>query len=156
MTDGIPSASRIRPNNPALSLFTDTEQAIFSANAIKASGTRIVGIGAGLAGGGENLRAVTGPIENQDYYLSSNAGFGDVLRSLAAGTCDNQLTISKQIQDPSGALISPTPADANGWTFANTISSGTRSLRRPPPGWSMAPMASQRPRWPLRPVPRRS
>jgi len=125
VTDGVPSASRIRSNNFNLSLFTDTEQAIFSANAIKAGGTRIVGIGAGLAGGEDNLRAISGPTENQDYYLSSTTDFGDTLRGLAAGTCDNQLTITKQIQDSSGALIDPVPADANGWTFANTISGGS-------------------------------
>ena len=50
---------------------------------------------------------------------------GTSSRQLATGACNNQLTITKQIQDPSGALISPTPADANGWTFANTISSGS-------------------------------
>ncbi len=44
---------------------------------------------------------------------------------LATGACNNQLTITKQSQNASGALITPTPADANGWTFTNTISSGT-------------------------------
>ena len=109
VTDGIPSASRIRPNNPALSLFTDTEQAIFSANASRPVGRGSWASAPGWPAASENLRAVTGPTENQDYYLSSNAGFGDVLRSLAAGTCDNQLTITKQIQDSSGALIDPIP-----------------------------------------------
>ncbi len=84
-----------------------------------------MGVGIGLNGGADNLRAVSGPTQNQDYFLSSNTGFGDILKQLATGACNNQLTITKQIQDPSGALISPTPADANGWTFANTISAGS-------------------------------
>ena len=125
LTDGAPTGSRIRTNNFAQSLFTDTEQGIFSANAIKAGGERIVGVGIGLNGGLDNLRAVSGPTLNQDYFNSSNSDFGTVLKALATGACNNQLTITKQIQDPSGALISPTPADANGWTFTNTISGGS-------------------------------
>jgi hypothetical protein len=101
------------------------EQGIFSANTIKNGGTKVVGVGIGIGNAGGNLRAVSGPIENQDYFLSSNTGFADILRELATGACNNQLTITKQIQDSSGALITPTPVDANGWTFANTISAGS-------------------------------
>ncbi len=133
LTDGAPTGSRIRitGNNFSQSLFTDTEQGIFSANGIKAGGTRVVGIGIGIgtgtppSGGTENLRAVSGPTQNQDFFLGDNANFGAILKALATGACNNQLTISKQIQDPSGALISPTPADANRWAFTNTISSGS-------------------------------
>ena len=131
LTDGAPTGSRIRTNNFAQSLFTDTEQGIFSANGIKAGGTRIVGVGIGIgtgtppSGGTENLRAVSGPTQNQDFFLGTNTNFGAILKALATGACNNQLTITKQIQDPSGALISPTPADANGWAFTNTISSGS-------------------------------
>ena len=88
-------------------------------------GDEDVGVGIGLNGGEDNLRAVSGPTVNQDYFLGSNTGFGDILKQLATGSCNNQLTITKQIQGPTGALISPTPADANGWTFANTISAGS-------------------------------
>ena len=125
LTDGAPTGSRIRTNNFGLSLFTDTEQGIFSANGIKSGGERIVGVGIGLNGGLDNLRAVSGPTLNQDFFNSSNSDFGTVLQMLATGACNSQLTITKQIQNSSGALISPTPADANGWTFTNTISSGT-------------------------------
>ena len=132
LTDGAPTGSRIRPapgNNFSQSLFTDTEQGIFSANGIKAGGTtRVLGVGIGIgtgtppSGGTDNLRAVSGPTQNQDYFLGTNNNFGAILKALATGDCNNQLTITKQIQNSSGALISPTPADANGWTFTNTIS----------------------------------
>ena len=128
LTDGAPTGSRIRPapgNNFANSLFTDTEQGIFSANGIKAGGERIVGVGIGLNGGTDNLRAVTGPTQDQDYFLSSSSDFGTILQQLAAGACNSQLTITKQIQNSSGVLQTPTPTDANGWVFTNTISSGT-------------------------------
>ena len=128
LTDGAPTGSRIRPapgNNFANSFFTDTEQGIFSANGIKAGGERIVGVGIGLNGGADNLRAVSGPTQDQDYFLSSSSDFGTILQQLAAGACNSQLTITKQIQNSSGVVINPTPADANGWVFTNTISSGT-------------------------------
>ena len=125
LTHGAPTGSRIRTNNFGVSLFTDTEQGIFSANGIKAGGERIVGVGIGLNGGLDNLRAVSGPTQNQDFFNSSTSDFGTVLQTLAAGACNSQLTITKQIQNVSGAPITPTPTDANGWTFANTISSGT-------------------------------
>ena len=125
LTDGAPTGSRIRTNNFAQSLFTDTEQGIFSANRLKAGGTRIVGVGIGLNGGLDNLRAVSGSTLNSDYFNSSNSDFGTVLKMLATGACNSQLTITKQIEDPSGALVTPTPADADGWNFTNTISNGT-------------------------------
>ena len=128
LTDGAPTGSRIRTGNFAVSLFTDTEQGIFSANGIKAGGERVVGLGIGVGtnvGGGDNLRAISGPFEGQDYFLSTDTDFGTILKQLATGACTNQLTISKQIQNASGALITPPPTDANGWTFTNTISSGT-------------------------------
>ncbi|TMC08651.1 MAG: VWA domain-containing protein [Chloroflexi bacterium] len=128
LTDGQPTASRIRPipPNPGnVTQFTDVEQGVFSANAIKAGGTRIVGVGIGLLGGAQNLRAVSGPTLGQDYFPSSDTAFGDVLQTLTAGECGDQLTITKQVEDPTGALVSPAPADANGWTFSNTISRGT-------------------------------
>jgi Bacterial Ig-like domain (group 3) len=125
LTDGAPTGSRIRTNDFGVSEFTDTEQGIFSANGIKAGGERIVAVGIGLNGGLDNLRAVSGPTLNQDYFNQSNSDFGTVLQMLATGACNNQLTITKQIESPSGALITPTPADADGWAFTNTISSGT-------------------------------
>ena len=124
LTDGAPTISRIGGNGSA-SRFTEVEQGIFSGNGIKAGGTRVVAVGIGLNGGGDNLRAVSGPTQNQDYFLSSNTDFTDILKQQATGACNNQLTITKQIQDSNGALISPTPADANGWNFSNTISAGS-------------------------------
>ena len=81
LTDGAPTGSRIRTNNFAQSLFTDTEQGIFSANAIKAGGDEDRRRRHRLCtGGADNLRAVSGPTQNQDYFLSSNSNFGDILK----------------------------------------------------------------------------
>lgn len=125
LTDGAPTTFGNGTVDGSNVKFQYVEQGIYSANAIKAAGTRIVGVGIGLDGGGNNLRAVTGATVNSDYYLASNTGFGAILTELATGSCKGSLTIQKQIQDYNGTLISPNPADANGWTFTNSISAGT-------------------------------
>ena len=124
LTDGNPTTYGNGSADGSNSEFAYVEQGAFSANAIKARGERIVGVGIGINGGEDNLRAVTGPTLNSDYYLASSSSFGDVLKQLATGNCNNTLQIQKQIQNPSGVL-QPNSADANGWDFTNTISSGT-------------------------------
>jgi fimbrial isopeptide formation D2 family protein len=130
ITDGAPTVWGPKGDGAGSSAyFQYVEQGIFSANAIKAKGTRIVGIGVGLgAGGGDgtsNLRAVSGPTQNSDYYAQSSSDFGNTLKQLASGSCTSQLTITKQLQDANGRLVTPTPEAANGIKFDNTISAGS-------------------------------
>jgi fimbrial isopeptide formation D2 family protein/uncharacterized repeat protein (TIGR01451 family) len=124
LTDGAPTTSGSSPGAGADSYFKYVEQGIFSANALKSRSTRVVGLGIGISGAEANLRAISGPSVNSDYYLASNENFDDVLKELATGSCNTQLTIQKQIQDPTGALL-PNSSLANGWAFANTTSAGT-------------------------------
>ncbi len=108
--------------------FQYVEHGIFSANAIKTKGTRLVGVGIGLdtaKGGAANLSAVTGPDSDKDYYQQSGNDFGATLKDLASGSCASQLNITKQLQDANGNLITPTPAGANGISFINYISAGS-------------------------------
>ncbi|WP_368491444.1 SpaA isopeptide-forming pilin-related protein [Bifidobacterium tibiigranuli] len=126
LTDGAPTVWG--PNGDgsgSSSYFQYAEQGIFSANAIKAKGTRMVAVGIGLDGGADNLRAVSGTVPNVDYYTQSSADFGNTLKQLASGSCASQLTITKQLQDANGTPITPTPTAANGITFTNTISAGS-------------------------------
>ncbi|RDV45172.1 hypothetical protein DOE76_07825 [Leifsonia sp. ku-ls] len=112
--------------------FTDVEAAIFSANTIKAAGTRVVsfGIGRGVSGitalnlaaisGTEAFDPAAGNVETADYFqIPDFAGAGDELRRLALANCSGALTVIKQIapatttgEDVTGAV----PAGA-GWTF---------------------------------------
>lgn len=124
LTDGAPTTSGSSPGAGAESYFKYAEQGIFSANALKSHSTRVVGLGIGISGAEANLRAISGQSVNSDYYLASNENFDDVLRELATGSCNSQLTIQKQVQDPTGALL-PNSALANDWAFANTTSVGT-------------------------------
>jgi hypothetical protein len=69
--------------------FREVENAIFSANALKAKGTRVivVGVGAGVAGAAENMKAISGPTRNQDFVQATINQLGRTLRMLAQKTC---------------------------------------------------------------------
>lgn len=124
LTDGAPTTYDSSGGAGGESYFKYVEEGIFSANALKSLGSRMVAVGIGINGSEANLRSISGPTQGSDYYLASTENFDDVLHELATGTCNTQLTIQKQIQDPSGADISDSVL-ANGWTFDNTISDGT-------------------------------
>jgi uncharacterized repeat protein (TIGR01451 family) len=121
LTDGAPSAYANGLGNGGLTFFQYVEQGIYSANALKAEGTTVISVGVGVSGAAQNLRAVSGPTLNSDYYLESNSSFGQRLTTLATGNCDNTLSISKNMQDANGNLITPAPADTNGWDFTTTV-----------------------------------
>ena len=113
--------------------FTDVEAAVFSANTLKAQGTRLVsfGVGNGVSGiSGLNLAAISGPeafdaaagnVATADYFqIPDFSGAGDELRRLALANCSGALTVVKQLvpsgntgEDVTGAV----PAGA-GWVFA--------------------------------------
>ena len=80
--------------------FREVENGIFSANAIKAEGTRMfgVGVGAGIAGAPDNLRAISGPVAGDDYYQATDyTAAGQRLRALALGACSGTVTVVKQV-----------------------------------------------------------
>nr|WP_240977636.1 VWA domain-containing protein [Planctomonas sp. JC2975] len=109
--------------------FREVENGIFSANAVKASGSRIVamGVGAGVSGSPDNLRAISGPTLDSDYYQATDYGAaGAALRALALGSCAGSLTIVKQVVPPGTPVNSIAGAQpAGGWTFgASTTTTG--------------------------------
>jgi uncharacterized repeat protein (TIGR01451 family) len=124
LTDGAPTVYATGSGSGGSSYFQYVEQGIYSANTLKAGGARVVGVGVGLIGAEDNLRSVSGPTSGSDYILASDTSFGDALKALATGTCNNQLSIQKQIQDPSGTVIANS-SEANEWQFTNSISAGS-------------------------------
>jgi uncharacterized repeat protein (TIGR01451 family) len=110
--------------------FREVENGIFSANAIKAEGTRMVamGVGAGVsnAASGLNLRAISGTTLNSDYYQTSDySAAGAALRALALGNCLGTVTVVKQVLPPGTPANSTTGATpAGGWTFTASADSG--------------------------------
>lgn len=104
--------------------FREVENGIFSANAVKALGSRIValGVGAGIGGAPDNLRAISGQVAGSDYYQASDYSVAaEELRALALGNCDGTLTVVKEVVPPGTAPDSTTGAQpAGGWDFATT------------------------------------
>ena len=129
LTDGNPTLDHIGGANATT--FHNVDNGIYSANAIKNLGTRLISIGIGVVGGADNLRAISGPTLNSDYYLGTTGTFDDVFKALATGNCAGILTVQKQIQDFQGNPISNSSA-ANSWTFAGTVGSPAVNLTFPP------------------------
>ena len=106
----------------------DTEYGIFAANAIKAKGTRVIGLGVGdgvSGNGGRNLRAITGSslytgsnATTADYFQTSDySAAADALAEFARGVCNGTLTIVKQVRGGG-------PRGVSGWTFGVSPSNG--------------------------------
>lgn len=122
--------------------FADVENGVFSANALKAEGTRVValGVGSGVTGvSALNLRAISGPtaftganVATADYSQAADfATAGQQLRNLALAHCEGSLTVVKQIA-PAATTGEDTTGSANapaGWHFhASTTTSGVTGL----------------------------
>ena len=128
MTDGNPTFYGSPTQGPGnRTRFVEVENGIFSSNAIKAKSTRVVafGVGAGVAGTPDNLRAISGPTANSDYYQTTDyAAAGAALRALALGQCAGSLTVVKQVVPPTappGSITGATPQ--GGWAMAATPAS---------------------------------
>lgn len=115
--------------------FIETERAIFSANALKAKGTRVlaVGVGDGIKGTPENLRAVSGEAaygptvaaSKADFFQSDWNQLAGVLSSVAKGaTCQADIDITKQTH--AYGTSGPVQGGA-GWGFSATATQGKLS-----------------------------
>ncbi|HYN29713.1 MAG TPA: VWA domain-containing protein [Dermatophilaceae bacterium] len=137
ITDGNPSFYSEPAEGPgSFTRFREVENGVFSANAIKAKGTRVIaaGVGAGVddPATGVNLRAISGPTLNSDYFQSPTyEAAAQALRALALGNCTGSVSVVKQIV-PSGNtgenVTGATPA-GGGWAFdGTTATSGIGGL----------------------------
>ncbi len=128
ITDGMPTRYSTADNLQGPGNYTrvrEMENGIYSANALKALGTRVlaVGVGGGVssAASGYNLRAVSGPvkydgtnIETADYFQQSDfSQAAAALRTLALSRCTPTVSVIKQIRFSDGTTANA-PA---GWTF---------------------------------------
>ncbi|MEI2643983.1 MAG: DUF5979 domain-containing protein [Candidatus Nanopelagicales bacterium] len=131
LTDGSPTYYGKPAAGPGGSTnFRTVEEAVFSANALKAKSTRVIGfgVGSGVSNGGANLQAISGTAINSDYYQTSDyVAAGNALRDLALGSCKGSISVVKKIVPwdapagtTNGATLATTP-----WTFgATTTTSG--------------------------------
>lgn len=135
ITDGLATFSGARAGGPGnVTRFVETEQAIFSANALKAEGTRVlaVGVGDGINGHAHNLRAVSGPhgyaggasANTADYFQTDWRQLAPLLENLAKGaTCQSTITVDKVVEPYAGSS-----GPGAGWTFAATRTAGAGSV----------------------------
>lgn len=125
ITDGLPTFYAAPPveGNGSSTRLREVESGIFSANAVKETGSRIlaVGVGSGVtsAAAGLNLRALSGDTAGSDYFQTADYDqAGKALQDLISESCAGNVTVVKQVvpssttgEDVTGA------APAAGWTF---------------------------------------
>jgi uncharacterized protein YegL len=97
-TDGLP--------NDALEISTAT------ADRIKAAGTPVIAVGIGSDVNADNLKLISGPTLNDDYYLADFTTLSRRLRDIALRLCGASVTVIKKVQTPDGSY-----APAEGWQF---------------------------------------
>ncbi|WP_431075341.1 VWA domain-containing protein [Microbacterium phyllosphaerae] len=136
LTDGNPTARRGNTQSAATAFNSlgDVDAGVFSANQLKAEGTRVIALGVGPAlttTSESNLRAVSGQTLNSDYYRAAN--FADAtaaLRALAGANCQGTLGVQKMIVPSGGTIADATPAPA-GWRFDATSVSTAVAVNAP-------------------------
>jgi hypothetical protein len=120
LTDGNPTfyaPTAMGPGN--YTRFIEVENGIFSANALKAKGTTVLGVGIGAVGDSvDNLASISGPREGTDFFATDFADLGPLLRELALRTCEGTVNVVKQVVPASapGDLSAAVPAP--GWQFS--------------------------------------
>jgi hypothetical protein len=100
--------------------FAEVENGIFSANAVKEQGTSVISVGIGTATEGlastDNIRAVSGPAANTDYFNTDFRLLSHVLAQLALRNCaglDVTKTAAPTTYDHVGQTITYTYTVAN-------------------------------------------
>ncbi|MFK3672052.1 VWA domain-containing protein [Leifsonia aquatica] len=138
LTDGNPTVfgASPGPTASAFNSFEDVDAGIFSANQLKARGSRVVAVGAGPAltsASDLNLRAVSGANANSDYFrVADFAAAEAVLAQLARANCEASIEVQKKIVPAGGTVAQATPAPA-GWQF-DAVSQETTKVAVSAPG----------------------
>ena len=124
VTDGSPTFFGPASGTGNVTRFVDLEHCIFSANAIKERGTRViamgVGSGVGSTASGLNLQAISGTQRGADYFQTTN--YDDAaaqLRELALGSCHGSVSVVKEVVPHTTTGEDVTGSQpASGWTFS--------------------------------------
>ncbi|WP_152187669.1 DUF7927 domain-containing protein [Georgenia satyanarayanai] len=120
LTDGQPTFHRDRQGPGDVSTIAEVNEAILSANAVKATGAQVVLVGFGpeafLPGASIRIPLVSGPDEGQDFYRTNLEDLAATLEEIANAECAGTLTVVKEVVDADGEVV---PGGA-GWTFGTT------------------------------------
>lgn len=136
LTDGNPTVIRNNADagSSAYNKLQDTDAGIFSANQLKAEGTRVVALGVGpalTANSENNLRAVSGTTNGSDYIRAANfAEATAAMVALANANCTGSIQVQKMIVPVNGTIVDATPAPA-GWKFDAASQTSTMTVDAP-------------------------
>ena len=110
LTDGDPTVYGVPAEGPVETEFAQIENGVFSANNVKAAGARVIAVGIG-GPSVLNLQAISGPVENSDWFDSDFDVLDQTLAEIALEACGGSVTVHKSIDTGDGIV------DGVGWTF---------------------------------------
>ena len=91
----------------------DLTRAVTAADALKTSGTFVMGLGVGSDLNISNIKAISGDVSGTDYFKIDNYDkLTAKLSEIALKNCQGTVSIVKQVRDLDGTLV-----PAAGWTF---------------------------------------
>lgn len=137
ITDGNPTYYQNQQGPGSFNRLREMENAVFSANAVKNNGSRViaVGVGSGATNAitGLNLAAISGQTKYNgsnpllaDYYQEATyAAAANAIRAMALGNCASSVSVTKMIvpnantgENVNGAVTAPA-----GWEFTASAAS---------------------------------
>ncbi|WP_461638039.1 VWA domain-containing protein [Leucobacter sp. BZR 635] len=126
ITDGLPTTFGSGSDGSNSANFERIENSVASANALKSHGVGIiaVGVGDGISGSAENLRAISGPVAGKDYYQVKN--WNDLaaqMKALSSKNCEGTVNVVKQVIPAGGTIDSAAPRAS--WGFTATAPAAT-------------------------------
>ncbi|MEE6287518.1 hypothetical protein V2J52_07620 [Georgenia sp. MJ173] len=123
LTDGAPTFQRNGLGPGSSTTNHEVNEAIHSANAVKAlpnaPAVLAVGIGEGAStdAAANRLSLISGPEDGTDYFRTDFDELAETLRDIATASCGGSLTVVKQIVDADGDVVDDSPG---GWEFTAT------------------------------------
>lgn len=115
VTDGVPTTHADPATAEGTSGFfnqVDLDRGVASANALKQSGTFVMGLGVGSLDE-TNLQYISGPTQGSDYYKIGNYDqLATTLRTIALENCAGTVTVVKEVEEADG-----TTHPGEGWEF---------------------------------------
>ncbi|MHA3685067.1 vWA domain-containing protein [Leucobacter sp. HY1908] len=126
VTDGLPTLHGTKPYGlTQATRISEVEASIYSANALKAKGTRVIAVGVGdiVKGSPVNLAAISGQqefktgvkVEDADYFTTEWEHLAERLGEIARQTqCAAEITVKKEVRGFGQREFTPARA---GWNF---------------------------------------
>lgn len=99
----------------------DVDKAVESSNSLKSQGSKVVGLGVGSGINEDNIKLISGPAANDDYYVISDySELTKQLREIAAKSCRGSLNVTKLIDPGVGEHGAETATyRGEGWTISS-------------------------------------